>query len=97
MQQAYELVTIMAPDSKAQEQATELVEKVLKRVKGNILHKDEWGEKRMAYPIEGHDSAVYVLYLVELEGKQTEELKRRLSAEKGLLRWALFKHEPEEE
>lgn len=94
-EQTYELVLIMAPEKEAQEVANALVEKVLKRVKANVLHRDEWGEKVMAYEIAGNKSGFYVTYMISLKSAQAEELKKRFQTEKGLLRWALFKHDEE--
>ena len=65
----YENIVIVAADCSGEEQ-----EEVLKRVRGSlerfgaeILKVDDWGVRKLAYPIKGKDKGHYFFYLVNME------------------------------
>ncbi|HVN24310.1 MAG TPA: 30S ribosomal protein S6 [Syntrophorhabdales bacterium] len=65
----YENIVIVAPDCSPEEQ-----EEVLKRVQGSlerfgaeIVKVDDWGVRKLAYPIKGKDKGHYFFYLVNME------------------------------
>ena len=57
----YELVLIIRPDLDAA-QTTEIVEKVEGSIaadEGTILFRDDWGQRKLAYDIGGHQKGHY--------------------------------------
>ena len=65
----YENILIVAADCSPEEQ-----EEVLKRVQGalerfgaEIVRIDDWGVRKLAYPIKGKDKGHYFFYLVNME------------------------------
>ena len=65
----YENIIIVAADCSPEEQ-----EEVLKRVQGSlerfgaeIVRIDDWGVRKLAYPIKGKDKGHYFFYLVNME------------------------------
>jgi small subunit ribosomal protein S6 len=65
----YENIVIVAADCSAEEQ-----EEVLKRVQGSlerfgaeIVRVDDWGVRKLAYPIKGRDKGHYFFYLINME------------------------------
>jgi small subunit ribosomal protein S6 len=65
----YENILIVAADCSAEEQ-----EEVLKRVQGSlerygaeIIKIDDWGVRKLAYPIKGKDKGHYFFYLLNME------------------------------
>ena len=65
----YENIVIVAADCSAEEQ-----EEVLKRVQGSlerfgaeIVKVDDWGIRKLAYPIKGKDKGHYFFYLLNME------------------------------
>jgi small subunit ribosomal protein S6 len=65
----YENIVIVAADCTVDEQ-----EEVLKRVQGSlerfgaeIVKVDDWGVRKLAYPIKGRDKGHYFFYLVNME------------------------------
>jgi small subunit ribosomal protein S6 len=65
----YENIVIVAADCSPEEQ-----EEVLKRVQGSlerfgaeIVRIDDWGVRKLAYPIKGKDKGHYFFYLVNME------------------------------
>jgi len=53
---------------------------------GNVVLKDVWGKKYMAYEIEGHEEGYYVIYQVELDTSHINELKKKISSKDEVLR-----------
>ena len=65
----YENIVIVAADCSGEEQ-----EEVLKRVQGSlerfgaeIVKVDDWGVRKLAYPIKGKDKGHYFFYLLNME------------------------------
>ena len=65
----YENIVIVAADCSPEEQ-----EEVLKRVQGSlerfgaeIVKVDDWGVRKLAYPIKGKDKGHYFFYLANME------------------------------
>src|SRR5512144_602916 len=76
----YELVYILPPDT-TEQQAAELhtqVEQVVARMNGQIEKTENWGRRRLAYPIGHQKEGVYVLEVINGSGELMKELDRRL-------------------
>jgi len=65
----YENIVIVAADCSSEEE-----EEVLKRVQGSfdrfgaeIVRVDDWGVRKLAYPIKGKDKGHYFFYLLNME------------------------------
>ncbi len=76
MQPTYEIAVLYDPGLEIDlEKATGKVEKILTDAKAKITKTDNWGRRKLAYPIRKQDYAIYVFYTVEMppEGVQTIE------------------------
>ena len=83
---------ILSPQAMDQKTtAKEGLEKTLKKVQADITDTDDWGEKSLAYPIEGNDKGYYVVYQVAMKGEAHARLNQLMGLEKGLMRWLLVK------
>ena len=65
----YENIVIVAPDCTSEEQ-----EELLKRVQGymerlgaELVRLDDWGLRKLAYPIKGKDRGHYFFYLLNMD------------------------------
>ncbi len=59
----------------------EKVEKIISKNKGVITYREEWGKKKLAYPIDHYNYGYYQLLEFDMEGKhlaKTNELLRIL-------------------
>jgi ribosomal protein S6 len=80
-------MVLMAPQVAEQKDITkDQVEKLLTKVKAEVAMTDDWGEKQMAYTIQGHDKGHYVVYQIEVEPNKQSELITKLKLQKGVLR-----------
>lgn len=59
---------------------------------GTIESVDEWGKRRLAYPIDYKNDGYYVLVNFKSEGAFTLELERVFGITEGILRSIVIKH-----
>ena len=84
----YELVYVVSPDV-AEDGVAELhtrIEEIAQQLEGSIDKTDNWGRRRLAYEINRHREATYVLELVSGPASMLAELDRRLRVMDELLR-----------
>jgi small subunit ribosomal protein S6 len=83
--------------SKVEEEETEkLIEKmaeVVKKKKGKMVNIERWGKRRLAYPIDKLDEAVYVFFHYEGDPDIPHELQRRFRQTETILRYLTLKKE----
>ncbi len=97
MNKHYETVFIMTPVL-SDEQAKETVAKYKKLLQDNgckIVHSDDWGLRKLAYPIQKKTTGFYHLFQFEGEGKVIADLELAYKRDERLLRFltvALDKH-----
>lgn len=95
MEKLYELTVLLHPDLEIDlEKPLAKVEKIITDNGGKIAKTDNWGKKKLAYPIKKQDFAVYVLFEVavapanasKIQGllNITDEVVRYLMVEKDL-------------
>ncbi len=63
------------------------------RLGGNIVKKEEWGLKDLAYPINKSRKAYYVLYYVETTPEAIASLKELIAIDKRIVRPMILRHE----
>ena len=59
---------------------------------GTIDSVDEWGKRRLAYPINDKNDGYYVLVNFNSEGSFTAELERVFGITEGILRSIVIRH-----
>ena len=59
---------------------------------GTIDSVDEWGKRRLAYPINDKNDGYYVLVNFKSEGAFTSELERVFGITEGILRSIVIRH-----
>jgi len=85
----YEHIFIVHPDTVGEEYAA-----VLDKFKGvltdqgaNILKLDEWGTRKMAYPVKKQSRGTYVLVVFESEAGVVAEFERRLRIDEKIIKF----------
>ncbi len=83
----YETVAVFSLKA-GEEKAKELVEKfkALIEANGTMEAVDEWGQRKLAYPINYETDGYYVLYTYEADVAFPAELERVLNITDGVLR-----------
>ncbi len=80
--------------SLGEEAVKELVGKFTALIESNgtIDSVDEWGKRRLAYPINDMNDGYYVLVNFKSEGSFTAELERVFGITEGILRSIVIRH-----
>jgi small subunit ribosomal protein S6 len=89
----YETAFLITP--KLEEDETEkLIEQmadVVKKKKGKMVNIEKWGKRRLAYPIDKMDEAVYVFFHYQGDPDIPHELQRRFRQTETILRYLTLK------
>lgn len=73
------------------EKATAKVEKIIADNGGKIEGTDNWGKRKLAYPIKGQEFAIYVFYTVELSGDSVQKINDTLNITDEVVRFLITK------
>lgn len=85
--QLYEAMFLVEPDVAADwEAAKGMVQRIMDRAKANMLSCRLWDEKRLAYPINKHKRAVYILSYFRAHGSAISGIERDVQLSEHLLR-----------
>ncbi len=91
----YEFVALYHPDLEIDlEKPMQKVEKILSANGGKINKTDNWGKRKLAYPIKKQDNAVYVYYEVELPAESIAKIESTLNITDEVLRYLIAKPGP---
>ena len=86
----YELVVLLHPDLEIDlDKPLGKVEKILTDNGGKVLKTDNWGKRKLAYPIRKEDFAVYVYMDVQLDPKDISKIESALNITEEVLRYLL--------
>jgi small subunit ribosomal protein S6 len=89
----YELVLVL-PGNTEQSAPSTLranLKKILATVKAKLLKEEDWGVKKMAYPIKKTNLGQYLFWQIAIDSDKIKELHRLLNFETKLLRYMLLK------
>ena len=89
----YELLYLV-PANYTEEELTPIREKVkslIKKFTGEITYEENFGKKKLAYPIKGNHQGYYLLYEFDLAGENLKELDKILKLTAELLRHIIVK------
>ncbi len=88
----YELAVLFHPDLEIDlEKAEKQVAKLVTDAGGSITATDNWGKRKLAYKIAGHEHAVYVFYTLELPASGVSPLNNGLNIVSEVIRFLITK------
>jgi small subunit ribosomal protein S6 len=88
----YEIAILFDPGLEVDlEQATKKVEKILTDNGAVIKNVDNWGKRKLAYPIKKHDSAVYVIYTVDMPGVNVRKVEYTFNITDEVIRFLVVR------
>jgi small subunit ribosomal protein S6 len=86
----YEIAVLYHPDLEIDlEKATSKVEKIIADNSGSIVNTDNWGKRKLAYPINKNESAIYVFYTVELPAQNVRKVEAILNITDEVIRFLI--------
>ncbi len=88
----YEIAVLYHPDlevdlSKAEERVT----KIITSNGGKVVKADNWGKRKLAYPIKKQEHAVYVFYTVDMPGEGVRKVETTLNITDEVIRFLITK------
>jgi small subunit ribosomal protein S6 len=88
----YEIAVLYHPDlevdlSKAEERVT----KIFTDNGGKVVGTDNWGKRKLAYPINRQEHAVYVFYTVDLPGEGVKKVENTLNITDEVIRYLIVR------
>lgn len=94
----YELVVLLHPDLEIDlDKPLKKIENIVKEQKGKLTKTDVWGKRKLAYPINKEEFAVYVYYEVELPPENIRKLENALNITDEVIRYLVSHPVPEVE
>lgn len=92
MENTYEVAVLYHPDLEIDlEKAGSRIEKILADNKAKITKTDNWGKRKLAYPIKKQDFAVYVFYTVEMPGESVAKVEQTFNITDEIIRFMITK------
>jgi small subunit ribosomal protein S6 len=92
----YELAFILSPEASEEEARAimDRVEQVVTTHEGQLVKVNQWGRRRLAYPIERHRDGIYVFIDMILTPESVSELERTLKVSEIVLRHMVKRRDP---
>lgn len=88
----YEIAVLYDPGLEIDlEKASSKVEKIIKEAGGKITNTDNWGKRKLAYPIKKNEFAIYVFYAVELPAEAVKSVEQTLNITDEVVRFLITK------
>jgi small subunit ribosomal protein S6 len=93
----YDLNVILDPSLTEAQIQTEkdAVATQVERAAGTVLELDEWGIRRLAYPIRKGNEGYYLVYRLELSGTAPKTIEAALRQRDNVMRVLVVKDRPE--
>ena len=86
----YEVAVLYHPDLEIDlGKAAKRVEKIFADNGGKIVNTDNWGKRKLAYPIKKNEHAVYVFYTVELPAANVQKVESTLNITDEVVRFLI--------
>lgn len=86
----YEIAVLYHPDLEVDlTKAEERVSKIIADNGGTITGTDNWGKKKLAYPIKKQESAMYVFYTVDMPGENVKKVESVLNITDEVIRYLI--------
>ena len=96
MRRDYELGFILNPEVSEEQTGAilERIEKIVKNYDGQVVKVNQWGRRRLAYPIEHHRDGYYVFIDMILAPETLPELDRTLKVSEEVMRHMVKRRDP---
>ncbi len=92
MTSQYEVAVLYHPDLEVDlTKAEERVTKIFTDNKGKVTATDNWGKRKLMYPINKQEHAVYVFYTVEMPGEGVKKVESTLNITDEVIRYLITK------
>ncbi|HEY5806095.1 MAG TPA: 30S ribosomal protein S6 [Candidatus Saccharimonadales bacterium] len=88
----YEVAVLYHPGLEIDlEKGSGKVEKIFADNNGKVVNTDNWGKRKLAYPIKKNESAVYVIYTLEMPAENVKKVESVLNITDEVIRFLITK------
>ena len=95
--QRYELAVVYDPGLEVDlSKAEDRVKKIIADNGGKIVSDDNWGKRKLAYPINKNEHGVYVFYIVELVPTSLGKIESTLNITNEVIRYLIVRQDEKE-
>lgn len=92
MTSQYEVAVLYHPDLEVDlTKAEERVTKIIADNGGKITATDNWGKRKLVYPIKKQEHAIYVFYTVDMPGEGVKKVESTLNITDEVIRYLITK------
>ncbi|UCH93051.1 MAG: 30S ribosomal protein S6 [Candidatus Aminicenantes bacterium] len=93
MTRNYEIGFVINPEATEEEvkKVIDSVVEIAKKAGGNIENVDEWGRRKLAYPIGRHNEGIYTFITAESPGSIFFDVERRLKLSEKVMRFIILR------
>jgi small subunit ribosomal protein S6 len=86
----YEIAVLYHPDLEIDlEKATSRVEKIFTDNGGKVVNIDNWGKRKLAYPIKKNEHGIYLFYTLELPAQSVRKVESTLNITDEVIRFLI--------
>ncbi|MEO6761073.1 MAG: 30S ribosomal protein S6 [Candidatus Saccharimonadales bacterium] len=86
----YEIAVLYDPDLEIDlEKATSRVEKIFADNGAKVTNADNWGKRKLAYPIKKNEHAVYVFYTLDIPAESVRKIETTLNITDEVIRFLI--------
>ncbi len=86
----YEVAVLYHPSLEVDlSKAEDRVVKIFTDNGGKVVATDNWGKRKLAYPIKKNEHAIYVFYTVELPGENVAKIESTLNITDEVIRFLI--------
>ncbi|MCL4357758.1 30S ribosomal protein S6 [Patescibacteria group bacterium] len=88
----YEVAVLYHPSLEVDlSKAEDRVLKIFTDNGGKLIKTDNWGKRKLAYPIKKNEHAIYVFYIVEMSGSAVAKVESTLNITDEVIRFLIIK------
>ena len=88
----YEVAILYHPDLEIDlDKASKRVEKIFTDNGGKVAKVDNWGKRKLAYPIKKNEHAIYLFYMIEFPAANLQKVESTLNITDEVIRFLITK------
>ncbi|MCP4151027.1 MAG: 30S ribosomal protein S6 [bacterium] len=93
MNRKYEIGFIINPEATEEDvkKITDSVTSVITKDEGTVDKVDDWGRRKLAYPIQKHNEGIYTFIDTQMKGSSFFEIERRLKLNEKVMRFVVLR------
>lgn len=93
MKREYEIGFLINPEATEDDvkKVIDSVVEIIQKAGGNIENVDEWGRRKLAYPIRTHNEGIYTFITAKVVGSTFVDIERRLKLTEKVMRFIMLR------